>query len=393
MLSWPENISQQDFLGRYWQRRPLVMPGAVTGIAALTPDELAGLACEDDVESRIVLEKDGQYPWEVRHGPFAEDDFGQLPQSHWTLLVQDVDKHLPEVGRLLEDFQFLPRWRIDDIMVSYAAHGGSVGPHTDSYDVFLIQTLGTRRWRIQSQGVGEEDFVEGADLRILKDFTADHEWLLKPGDVLYLPPHLAHWGVAEGDCMTWSVGFRAPTAHELAAAWIEGRLEACADREYRDPDLAVPEHPARLSDAAVARCRAMVAELADPHDEAFDAWLCRHLSEPKPHLVPLVDAPEESTPATPRKQQPSPEKIQVLVPRAASRFLYRETGTAVIFAVDGQVHRLALPLLPLVRLICDGRAIRKNALASWEQNEQAVRLLEDLLAAGHLEADPGYPMG
>jgi 50S ribosomal protein L16 3-hydroxylase len=243
------------------------------------------MACEEGIESRLVLEKDGATPWEARYGPFDETTFGQLPESRWTLLVQDVDKHHPEVGRLLDYFRFIPDWRLDDVMVSYAADLGSVGPHIDDYDVFLFQARGRRRWKIHYRPVSEEDFIPGLELRILPEFEAEEEWLLEPGDMLYLPPNLAHWGIAEGECMTCSVGFRAPTLREMAAAWFESAVEQrLPATRYRDPPLKPQADPAEIRPAALAvfkdRLQACLDDLSRDN-----RWFGRFITEPKENLL------------------------------------------------------------------------------------------------------------
>jgi len=190
-------LTPERFLAEYWQKRPLLVRQAIPGFKSpLSADELAGLACEPEVESRLILEKGGSRPWQLEHGPFEEERFATLPESHWTLLVQRVNHWVPAVADLLDHFAFLPSWRLDDIMISYAADQGSVGPHTDQYDVFLLQGAGRRRWQIDASVTDESPLLDHPDLRILAQFHATDEWVLEPGDLLYLPPGLAHYGVA-----------------------------------------------------------------------------------------------------------------------------------------------------------------------------------------------------
>ena len=285
-LIFPKGLTAEKFLARYWQRKPLLFPQGLQNFpCGLEPDELAGMACEEGIESRLVLEKHGATPWEARHGPFDEEIFSQLPESHWTLLVQDVDKHLPEVARLLEPFRFIPDWRLDDVMVSYAADQGSVGPHIDDYDVFLYQAWGKRRWKVHTRPVSEDDFIPGLDLRILPEFEAEEEWLLEPGDLLYLPPNVAHWGVAEGECMTCSVGFRAPTLREMAAAWFEQHVEhQLPEGRYRDPPLKPQSAPAEISNQALSEFKTLLQERLDSL-QGDNRWFGRFITEPKEHLT------------------------------------------------------------------------------------------------------------
>ncbi|MEW8585217.1 MAG: cupin domain-containing protein, partial [Candidatus Thiodiazotropha sp.] len=214
---------------------------------------------------------------------------------HWTLLVQDMDKHLPEVAKLLDYFRFIPDWRLDDVMVSYAVDQGSVGPHIDDYDVFLYQAKGRRRWKIHTRPVVEEDFIPGLDLRILPRFEAEQEWLLEPGDMLYLPPNVAHWGIAEGECMTCSVGFRAPTLHEMAMAWFEAALEERMPRHrYRDPPLKPQPAPGEILPNSLDEFKVLLHECLNRSDQT-DRWFGRFVTEAKellqlyPRTEPLTD--------------------------------------------------------------------------------------------------------
>ena len=193
-------LSVEVFLNQYWQKKPLLIRQAFPGfVCPIDANELAGLACEEHVESRIVLENDQGRPWQCRMGPFDESDFASLPPTHWTLLIQGLNNWVPDISDLLNYFRFIPNWHLDDIMASYAPDQGSVGPHFDFYDVFLLQAEGKRRWKIGNTCTADTARLEGTDLRILKEFETQTEWLLEPGDMLYLPPQIAHYGVAEGE--------------------------------------------------------------------------------------------------------------------------------------------------------------------------------------------------
>ena len=287
-LQLPDGLTTERFLGEIWQRRPLLLRAGLPGFRSpLSPEELAGLACEPGVESRLVLER-GARPWEVRHGPFEESDFAALPETHWTLLVQDVDKLVPEVAALLDAFAFIPEWRLDDIMISYAQDQGSVGPHTDEYDVFLVQAQGRRRWRIDPTPAPDAPCLPGLELRILERFEAREQWVLEPGDVLYLPPGVPHWGIAEGSCMTWSVGMRAPDWRELATAWYDRLIaERLPRARYRDPDPRPQRHRGEIPMAVVEEVRRYLeTALSGADDETFAVWLGAYLTEPKENLEP-----------------------------------------------------------------------------------------------------------
>jgi len=220
VLRFHSSLTRDKFLCEFWQKKPVVLRNAIDPSRFnLEAEELAGLACEEEVESRLIKQLD-KTDWQLMLGPLDESIFAELPDNNWTLLVQDVDKHIPEVHALLDAFDFLPDWRIDDIMISYATDNGGVGPHTDNYDVFLMQAQGQRRWRLSEHEYTDEDHIEDCPLRVLASFDTSEDWTLNPGDVLYLPPRVAHWGTAIGECMTWSLGLRGPSQLELSQAWL-----------------------------------------------------------------------------------------------------------------------------------------------------------------------------
>ncbi|MEO7014789.1 MAG: cupin domain-containing protein [Dokdonella sp.] len=238
-------MSAAAFLRDYWQQKPLLIRNAFADFSSpLTPDDLAGLACEDFALSRLVTHDPAGDHWSLRNGPFAEADFAKLPESHWSLLVQDVDKWDADVAALLGHFDFLPSWRVDDVMVSYAEDGGSVGAHVDQYDVFMIQGLGRRRWQISTDADAPKAFRDDVELKLLRKFTPTHEWLLEPGDMLYLPPGIAHHGIAEGACLTFSVGMRAPAVAEMITDFA-GFLAERMGEELRYSDAGIA--PAKLA--------------------------------------------------------------------------------------------------------------------------------------------------
>lgn len=384
-LQFPDGLNARSFLARYWQREPMLMRQALPGFENPLPgDELAGLACEPDVESRIILERAEQSPWQVQHGPFDAERFAGLPPSHWTLLVQDVDKHIPEIGALLDRFDFLPRWRIDDLMVSYAEDQGSVGPHVDDYDVFLIQAEGHRRWRIATDPALPLDLIPELDIRILKQFRTDQEWLLEPGDILYLPPGVPHWGIAEGPCQTWSVGLRAPAWRELADDW----LAQVADRftpmgRWQDQRSAPPSDPAELDQETLSTMRAAIESgVALAGTDDFAAWLGIWLTEPKLNL--------ELEPREP----PWPEAEVISLLEAARRF-ERDGRSRLLFTAptadlrhaslfaNGYQHVLPAELLPLVSHLANNRWLELEQVREWLPNADARRLVAALFNAGH----------
>lgn len=289
-------LTPAEFLSEYWHKKPLLIKNAIPNYTGLlSPEELAGLACEDEVQSRIVEEINGQ--WHASHGPFDDEDFARLPDKpdpkhRWTLLVQTVNHYLPEASQLLQQFDFIPHARLDDLMVSYAPDGGGVGPHFDSYDVFLLQGQGKRLWRVSEQT--DLELIEGAPLRILKNFDTAQEWLLETGDMLYLPPQLAHWGIAVSDgkidCMTYSIGFRAPKNQELATEFL-GYMQDKLNQDqltisgmYEDADLGLQEHAAEISAGMVSKVADILRKIQWSNNDIAD-FLGSYLSEPKPDVV------------------------------------------------------------------------------------------------------------
>jgi 50S ribosomal protein L16 3-hydroxylase len=263
-------MSPARFLREFWQKRPLLIRSAFDmSRAPLSPDDLAGLACEPSALARIVVHESRRDRWKLRSGPFDPADFARLPKRDWTLLVQDVDKWDGDVAALLPHFSFLPRWRIDDIMVSYAVDGGSVGAHVDNYDVFLLQGLGRRQWRISTDPSASKATRDDAEIKLLRTFEPTHEWVLEPGDLLYLPPGVPHHGIAIGECMTYSVGMRAPSRAELlidfaetfAAQWPE-------ELRFGDADLAPANGDGEIDDAAIGRALAAMPWLLAGKDRA-----------------------------------------------------------------------------------------------------------------------------
>ena len=378
--------SPATFLDTYWQTQPLLVRDALPDFRSpLSPQELAGLACEDGVESRIILEEGGEYPWELRQGPFASEDFLDLPETHWTLLVQEVDRLIPEVATLLDHFRFLPDWRLDDVMVSYAPRHGTVGPHVDNYDVFLLQGAGRRRWQIGSAPVEDEEFVPDLDVRILADFEPDEEFVVGPGDLLYLPPRVAHHGVATDDaCTTYSIGFRAPRHQDLVAHFLQHAVEALdPDARYSDPDLAPVYHPGELHEDAREKVRTLLRDLVRD-DALIDRWFGRFLTRP--------DRDREAVP--PEMPVSDTELVEALQAGRGLRrgsvarlaFIDHDDGSATLFA-NGEAMNLDSDLAHAARLVTGREQIPADDLAPHLDDDAFVDLLVSLVNDGLLELD------
>lgn len=295
----PLGMTAAQFLRDYWQKRPLLIRNAFPDFhPPIAPEDLAGLACEDGALSRLIKHDERRERWKVKTGPLSETDFAKTGDADWTLLVQDVDKWDADVARLLEPFRFLPSWRVDDIMVSYAEPGGGVGAHVDQYDVFLLQGLGQRHWAISTDPQAPRDFRPDVELKQLRHFEPTHEWLLEPGDMLYLPPGVPHDGVAfGGPCMTFSIGMRAPSQAELTGDLADYLAERLGEEQrYADPDLAPARSVGEIDQAALARLKNALPFAAGLDQDSLRDWFGRFITRyrnaqtPAPPAKPLGEA-------------------------------------------------------------------------------------------------------
>lgn len=278
-------LTIEEFLRDYWQKKPLLIRQAVPSFKGLLdPQQLIELSCLEDAQARLI--KQSRSNWQLEHGPFVPSEIAKL-RGKWTVLVQGVNHILPEATELLKRFSFIPHARLDDLMVSYASKGGGVGPHFDPYDVFLLQGLGHRRWQISTQE--DRSLIPGAPLRILQNFCVEQEWVLEAGDMLYLPPQCGHNGIAEDDCMTYSIGFRTPAYQELTEqflVYLQDRI--CIDGVYADPDLKTQAHPSEIGTDMLQKVSQAIRKV-QWDDEDIANFLGSYLSEPKPHI--FFDAP------------------------------------------------------------------------------------------------------
>lgn len=378
-LQFLGGLTARVFLRDYWQKKPLLIRQALPDFEnPISADELAGLALEEEVESRLVLEH-GETPWELRSGPFAEDAFTHLPERDWTLLVQAVDQFVPEVADLLQHFRFLPSWRIDDVMISFATPGGGVGPHFDNYDVFLLQGQGRRRWRIGQMCDGDSPLREHADLRILQHFEQTEEWVLEPGDMLYLPPRLAHYGTAEDDCMTYSVGFRAPSAAEVLTHFTDFLGQFLPDEErYSDAGAAPSSDPHQIQRDSLDRLKALLAEhMGD--ERLLMTWFGQFMTEPRyPERIAGTELDQDQLLA-------SLQDGAVLIRNPSARLAWSEVGADLVLFASGQSRLLSASLRDLLKLICAADALHADNLGPWLANDEGLNLLLELIKQGSLE--------
>ncbi|XOZ34073.1 JmjC domain-containing protein [Halomonadaceae bacterium KBTZ08] len=379
--------SIETFLQDYWQKKPLIIRNAFPGIQSpVSVDELAGLACEEAVESRLVFEEENGKPWQLHSGPFEASYLQSLPEKDWTLLVQGLDHWVPEAADLLDHFRFIPNWRLDDIMASFAPVGGSVGPHFDRYDVFLLQTIGQRRWKLGGVHDNSSPRVEGSPLHILADFETQEEAVLNPGDMLYLPPGVAHWGIAENDCMTLSVGFRTPSHADVVTGVADFVADSPElDRQLTDPAPASQDNPGRISDRQINELRSILENaLQDP--DAIASWFGQAMTEPK--HAGIVEPPE--APMDAATLQALVSDGTPLIWNEGSRFSFHDLpdeGGRLLF-VDGQRFRLTGQATGIADVLCASRHPDVDALNRLLQDTALAELVASLVNQGSL-----YPEG
>ncbi|HKZ12080.1 MAG TPA: cupin domain-containing protein [Rhodanobacteraceae bacterium] len=417
----PLGMPPARFLRDYWQKRSLLIRGAFPEFQPpLSPDDLAGLACMEGALARIILRGDGKAKslgsgfraargpgmtakrssslprkrsslprkrepsdfsstWQVHSGPFDESTFAQLPESNWTLLVQDVDKWDADTAALLDHFRFIPSWRIDDVMISYATDGGGVGAHVDQYDVFLLQGLGQRRWSIDTRPNPPTAFREDVELKLLERFSPTHTWMLEPGDMLYLPPGVPHDGVAVGECTTFSIGMRAPAAGELLFDFAAHLAETLPESQrFADPDLQPARAAGEIDDAALRRARRALGPVAATlNDEAFADWFGAFVTR---YRVAQV--------AAPRKRRIDRATLAERLPHASlecdpwSRFAWRRHGRGARLYVAGNVFDA--PIAWAKALASGPRRIDGSRLALLPEATPGVALIAALIDAGHV---------
>ncbi|MBN7769423.1 cupin domain-containing protein [Marinobacter daepoensis] len=374
-------ITAHEFLRDYWQKKPLVIRQAFPGFECpVSPDELAGLACEEAVESRIVIENDSGKPWQLHNGPFTPERFSQLPAEDWTLLVQGLDHWVPDIADLLDHFRFIPNWRLDDIMASYAPKGGSVGPHYDMYDVFLLQAQGHRRWTFGGHCDHTSPRVQGTPLRILSSWDGEETVTLAPGDMLYLPPGVGHYGVAEDDCITLSIGFRAPTLDDVLTSFTDYLSQTdSAAHHLDDPDLQVQENPGTIGPDVIDRLDTVIREqLGDRRNLAL--WFGQFATAPKSMDI-VVPADEPAEPDDLAEAIRCGEQLRW---NEGSRFAYHDLNDETALFVDGEQYLLKGDARPLAPLLCAASRLDMTALAEFSDDEALLGLLTNLYNQGSI---------
>lgn len=372
------DIAVETFLRDYWQKKPLLIRNAFPNFQSpITPDELAGLACETDT-ARLVLEKGGKHPWEVRHGAFEDEDFANLPATHWTLLVNDTDQYLPELKAMLEPFRFIPDWRIDDLMISFAVEGGSVGPHVDEYDVFLLQAQGQRRWQISTQPVNPHNFLPDLELRIMRDFQPEQEWIVNPGDMLYLPPNVPHYGVALNECMTYSVGFRSPSQGDMLEKLVDDLLdEPRLKQRFTDPERQTQANPGELTASDLDRLVDFLVDALPQDEHALQQWLGRYLTIPKnPALF------EDNEPLSRSEFSRLIHQKKRFEKALDARLLFFRDADNIYLFTNGKAHTMSHECFNFVAYLCEKSKLNYPEYNQFLMNKECQQLLHILVNDG-----------
>ena len=356
-------LAPEEFLRDYWQKKPLVIRQAFPDFKTpISPDELAGLACEQEVASKLVIEKGGEHPWQVIQGPLDQSVFSRLPETHWTLLVNDVEKHVPELAWIVDAFRFIPEWRLDDLMISYAVQNGTVGPHLDQYDVFILQAEGRRRWQLSNKSVDQADYRQDVDLKIQSSFIPEQEWVLDPGDLIYIPPGTSHYGVALEPCMSYSIGFRSPSHAEMLMSLVEHLCKDVPDEcSWRDRSISIQQHSNEITSEVVESVRDQLrAYLCSDHPQ-LSRWLGEFISDTR---VDLHESPETSYTDFNQLKKDHP----ILHRNTASRFAFSRADTEALLYVDGEEFSVSAEF---AQRFCKQRALALGSFANLISDVEA----------------------
>ncbi len=368
-------LSEQAFLNQYWQKKPLLIKGGFSDFKdPLDANELAGLAMEDSIESRIITNHNQQ--WQSHQGPF--EDFEILTDEHATLLVQAVDHWHPEAAQLLEPFRFIPNWRIDDLMISYSTPGGGVGPHLDQYDVFIIQGEGKRHWRVGLPDASLKQFAQNKSLLQVEAFTAVIDCVLEPGDILYIPPGCPHEGYAIENALNYSVGFRAPNQQDLLSSFADHIIDIeSGQKRYTDHTLTLRDSKGELTQSEVDKVKTLMQALIE-NDSLFKNWLGNTLSQPK-HDMDL--APEE-TPFSSAEIMQQLESDMTFERLGGTRAIYQYMESELLLSVNGENYPLPLSDLKAVKQLTDFIEFDTNTLNSTTPSLDFIETFTTLVNEG-----------
>lgn len=375
-----QDIDLQTFLSEYWQKKPLVIRNALPDFESpVSPEEMAGLSLEDEVESRIVIQK-GENDYQLLKGPFTEETYQGLPETNWTLLIQGMDRLIPDVTDLLNDFDFLPRWRIDDIMVSYATKGGNVGPHFDHYDVFLVQAAGKRNWTLTAQDCREDNYIQGVDLRLMKTFKVEEDYVFEKGDILYLPPKWGHHGVAlDDECMTYSVGYRTYRGQELWDSFGDHLSEMAAFKSlYLDPTWQSGLNPGEITDAAADQAQTLLKSVLEDK-KLMKTWFGRFATQLDPVAAQQLPEPltEEEVPDIEDFMGALQTEVG-LIKDPVCRFAYSEVDGQTLLYINGAIWETFGASNEFMTKIANQSFLTQDEIMLCGDNEGNIKLLFDL---------------
>lgn len=374
MHSYPNplgELSPEEFLKNYWQKQPLVIRQAFPDFESpISAEELAGLSCEQDVNSRIVMERGEDHPWQAIYGPMDDEVFARMPDTHWTLLVNDVEKLLPELAWIVDRFRFIPEWYLDDLMISYAPEGGSVGPHMDLYDVFILQAQGHRRWQINTRSVADDNQVVETNLRIQKEFIAEQEWLMEPGDIIYIPPGVSHHGVATDDCLSFSIGFKASSHADLVNDFI-GYItrELSPKLTFQYDNLKLQQNSAEITNSALNNVREIFTQYLKPNNPELKRWFGRYSSDNRTDL----QQPHEDDIENIEQLKIFIESGGQLIRHPASRFAFTHNNSAAILFIDGEDYDVSIEF---ATHLCQQRDVNLNELLQSSNHDEQDLLIE-----------------
>ena len=377
----PKNLSPEKFLAEYWQKKPLVIKNAFENFQdPISPEELAGLACEEEVESRLVFIENGT--WRLQNGPFIEQDFTSLLNKNWTLLVQAVDLWLPQTKKLLAEINFIPDWRLDDLMVSYATKNSGIGPHFDYYDVIIFQGQGQRHWQLGQNCNESNSLRKDNDLKILNEFIVSEEFTLECGDVLYIPPGVAHQGTSLDNSLSYSIGFRASSYAEIISQYAATICdEFTEDQRYSDPDLKPQNSSAEISKESIKRMQTLLLETLQ-NEKKIEQWFGRHLTQRK----------YSETGNIPETEIELEEFFTVLTnglileKHPAARYAFYQNKDSTSLFADGEVFKIVeenKASNSLLTELCDKNKQTINSLAYITQQD-CIALLCKLYNQGSL---------
>ncbi|EPJ47694.1 MAG: hypothetical protein OFPII_11060 [Osedax symbiont Rs1] len=372
------------FLRDYWQKKPLLIRNAIADFAAIIDaDELAGLACEEEVESRLIVQQNDRQAWSMQHGPLSENDFANLPDSHWTLLVQAVDHWHPKASDFLKQFQFIPQWRIDDLMISYATKGGGVGPHYDNYDVFLLQASGSREWQYGGSFSEQSPRQDNQELMLLADWTAETTVTLHPGDMLYIPPKVGHNGIAKSDdCITYSIGFRAPSHADVLLNFSDFVADdLSAELRYQDPHLTAQPQSAEIDTAAITQIKNILKQYIEQPglvEQWFGCYMTEHKYNQQQQELHLDNSVDEIIEA----MQESNSISKIPGTRLAFQYKDNDSKTSMLFFINGMCCQITTEQQDFIISLTNTEQMAMQDILS---NPERVKLMANLIKIGAFE--------